>query len=170
VILEFDGKEESDNIMLLPIIADTPINRTVDVVIWRGGREQNIRLTVGHSKWLDYMRAATAAFDKRQADQAIRLYTNAVNIPDLPTTHKFHTYLGRGDAHADKYQYDKAIADYDRAIQNMPDSAMAYNKRGMVWKEKGQRDKAIPDLKKAVSLAPNGQPWKQNLEDMGEKP
>ncbi|WGF88225.1 DegQ family serine endoprotease [Marinivivus vitaminiproducens] len=47
VILSFDGKKVERMRSLPRIVAETPIDREVDVVIWREGRQQDVRVTVG---------------------------------------------------------------------------------------------------------------------------
>lgn len=47
VILSFDGKKVERMRSLPRIVAETPIEREVDVVIWRDGRQQDVRVTVG---------------------------------------------------------------------------------------------------------------------------
>ena len=58
-----------------------------------------------------------------------------------PTTHK-------GD-------YDRAIADFDRAIQLKPDDAVAYANRGWAYDDKGDYDRAIADFDRAIQLKPD---------------
>jgi len=53
-----------------------------------------------------------------------------------------------------KGQYDKAIADYTKAIELNPRDAKAYNNRGNAYGNKGQYDQAIADYTKAIELNP----------------
>ena len=46
--------------------------------------------------------------------------------------------------------YDKAIADYTKAIEINPSDDYAYSFRGYAWMEKGDYDKAIADFTKAI--------------------
>lgn len=55
------------------------------------------------------------------------------------------TYYAQGD-------YDRAIADFDKAIQLEPDFAKAYSNRGSAYKSKGEKYKAIADFKKVLDL------------------
>ena len=57
-------------------------------------------------------------------------------IGDSPTTKK-------GD-------YDRAIADYNKALELDPKDATAYNNRGYAYRQKGDYDKAIADYDKAL--------------------
>jgi serine protease Do len=47
VILRFDGKEVTEMRRLPRVVADTPIDRAVDVVLWRDGKERKVKVTVG---------------------------------------------------------------------------------------------------------------------------
>jgi tetratricopeptide (TPR) repeat protein len=52
-------------------------------------------------------------------------------------------------------QFDRAIADYNKAIELDPRYAAAYNNRGYVYRQKGELDRAIADYSKAIELDPN---------------
>ena len=57
-------------------------------------------------------------------------------------------------AHANKGDYDKAIADYDKAIRLTPDNAQWYVFRGTVFLQQGQFGKALADVRAAIKLDP----------------
>ena len=63
-------------------------------------------------------------------------------------------YNKRGIAHANKGKYDKAISDFDRAIEIQPKYAKAYFIRGLTYSKKGQYEKAISDFNKAIEINP----------------
>jgi tetratricopeptide (TPR) repeat protein len=50
--------------------------------------------------------------------------------------------------------YDQAIYEYTKAIELNPNSAEAYNKRGVAYGKKGQYDQAISDFTKALEINP----------------
>ena len=64
----------------------------------------------------------------------------------------------------DKKDYEKAIAEYDKAIEADPKSALAYAVRGRAKMLKGDNDAATADLDKAQSLEPNDS-VKQSIND-----
>jgi tetratricopeptide (TPR) repeat protein len=64
-------------------------------------------------------------------------------------------YLRRGNARAEKKDYDQAIRDYDEAIRLDPNYALAYYYRGFAWSEKQDYDQAIRDYNQAIRLNPN---------------
>jgi tetratricopeptide (TPR) repeat protein len=68
-------------------------------------------------------------------------------------------YNNRGVAYIEKGELDKAIADYDKALELAPNSGsdrtMLLNNRGNASHEKGQFDRAIADYDEAIRLDPN---------------
>jgi serine/threonine protein kinase/tetratricopeptide (TPR) repeat protein len=61
-------------------------------------------------------------------------------------------YQYRGNAHAAQRQYDKAVADYSKAIEQYPDNPEGWTERGRVYGVLGQHDKALSDYSRAVEL------------------
>jgi tetratricopeptide (TPR) repeat protein len=51
--------------------------------------------------------------------------------------------------------FDRAIADFDKAIELNPRLAQAHNGRGLAYRDKNELDKAIADFSKAIELDPN---------------
>ena len=68
-------------------------------------------------------------------------------------------YLHRGDAYFEKEEYDKAIAEFSRAIELDPNYAGAYLSRGVAYGRKGEYDKAGADSTKAIELDPRIAMW-----------
>lgn len=64
-------------------------------------------------------------------------------------------YHNRGLAYLSKGDYDRAIADLDKAIQLGPGGADAYNNRGCARGNKRDYDLAIADFDKAIQLKPD---------------
>ena len=63
-------------------------------------------------------------------------------------------YFSRGEGHYEQGDYDRAIAEYDQAIQLDPKFAIAYNSRGNAYAGKGQYQRAIQDYDEAIRLNP----------------
>jgi len=61
----------------------------------------------------------------------------------------------RGVAYVRNRDYDRAIADYDAALQIAPNHASTYNFRGIAYRLKGDHDRAIADYSQAIRLNPN---------------
>ena len=73
------------------------------------------------------------------------------NLEDLAAA-----YIDRGNGYQDGGEYDRAIQDYDQAIQLEPDSALAFYDRGNAYDSKGEYDRAIADYGLVIQLAPEG--------------
>jgi tetratricopeptide (TPR) repeat protein len=63
-------------------------------------------------------------------------------------------YGRRGNVYHDKSEYDRAIADYTKAIEMNPRDAAAYNNRGIAYRAKGENESAIADYTKAIEMNP----------------
>ncbi len=63
-------------------------------------------------------------------------------------------YNNRGMVFYKAGVFDKAIADFDRAIGMDPEYAKAYYNRGSTYDKMGELDKAIVDYRKTISLDP----------------
>jgi tetratricopeptide (TPR) repeat protein len=63
-------------------------------------------------------------------------------------------YDNRGVEYTHKGEYDRAIADFDKALELNPSGVMAYDNRGAAYYSKGEYDRAIADFDKALGLDP----------------
>ena len=63
-------------------------------------------------------------------------------------------HFKKGVSYQEKGQWDKAIAEYNKAIELNPEYSKAYNNRGLAYADKGQYDQAISDYTKAIELSP----------------
>ena len=64
-------------------------------------------------------------------------------------------YGRRGNAFHDKGEYDRAIADYTKAIEIDQKGLVAYNNRGIAYRAKGDNDSAIADYTRAIAIDPD---------------
>jgi tetratricopeptide (TPR) repeat protein len=64
------------------------------------------------------------------------------------------TPVGRANAYNVKDDYDRAIADYDRAIRLDPNNPFPYNGRGSAYDGKKDYARAIADYDQAIRLDP----------------
>ena len=63
-------------------------------------------------------------------------------------------YISRGGVYSAKGDYDRAIADYNQAIQINPEADLAYHNRGLAYSDKGDYDRAIADYNQAIQINP----------------
>ncbi len=61
-------------------------------------------------------------------------------------------HIDRGNFFERKGEHDKAIAEYNKAIQLSPAFGMGYYNRGLAWKAKGEYAKAIADYDKSIEV------------------
>jgi Flp pilus assembly protein TadD len=107
---------------------------------------------------LDDAQAGLAAQNRGDYDEAIRLFTKAIESGDLSQETLISVYNSRANTWDAKRDYDHAIADYSKAIELSPKNAIAkltYYGRGYAWRKKGDYDRAIADYTKAIELDPN---------------
>jgi tetratricopeptide (TPR) repeat protein len=64
-------------------------------------------------------------------------------------------YNNRAAAHAHERQFDKAVADFSKAIKLDSKSALAFRNRGLAYHDLGQIAPAIEDYTVAIRLDPN---------------
>jgi Flp pilus assembly protein TadD len=74
---------------------------------------------------------------------------NVTKNPNLP-----RPLSNRGAAYSHLEQWDKAIADYSRAIEFYPEFPEAYYNRANAYGNLGQWDKAITDFSRAIRIDP----------------
>jgi len=61
VVIEFDGKPITEMRKLPRVVAETPVEKEVDVVVWREGREVTLKVRVGELDETEAMAAAAPA-------------------------------------------------------------------------------------------------------------
>ena len=104
---------------------------------------------------VDIAKTASAAEDRGDWDEAIRLYSQAIAAGDLSKENLAVVRYDRGIAYARKGEVDKAIADYDAAIGLRPDYVAAYHGRATAYRDKDMTEKAIADYNTAIRIAPD---------------
>lgn len=68
---------------------------------------------------------------------------------------KAELYVWRGNSRYNKKEYDKAITEYDKAIEINPNYELAFYNRGFAWVVKKEYEKAIADYTKVINLNPD---------------
>jgi lipoprotein NlpI len=66
-------------------------------------------------------------------------------------------FYDRGVAFESKKDHDRAIADYNQALELNSGYAIAYVARGNAWSNKGDLDRALADYDKAIRLDPKAE-------------
>src|SRR5262249_21743508 len=92
--------------------------------------------------------SGAAAVDKMAA------CTQAINSGRLSGVDLAAAYFHRGNAWADRKQFELAIADYDAALGITPRSAEALNNRGSAWRASGDGNRALADFTRAIEINP----------------
>ena len=75
-------------------------------------------------------------------DRAIRACTNIIAMGGQSRDNLAIAYRNRGIAYEKTSDYDRAIADYNKAIELKPQFAEAYVDRGVAFSNKGNYDHA----------------------------
>jgi len=112
---------------------------SIDAAI-KHSRQPDFNLYWLRGIWLSELERYSAAVDA---------YSEAIRIkPNL------FAYNNRGTVWYGLKEYEKAIADYNQAINLDSEFALAYNNRGGVWYELKEYEKAIADFNQAIDLDP----------------
>src|SRR5690349_8555900 len=84
-----------------------------------------------HADVIDLLKAGLAARTRGDFDGAIYYYTQAIATGELSEADRATVLNGRGVAFDFKGQTEKAVADFDAAIQLRPKYGEAYINRGL---------------------------------------
>jgi tetratricopeptide (TPR) repeat protein len=115
---------------------------------------------------LDDLKAANAAAEKGNADEAIRLFSQAIAAGDLSPADQLTARKGRGAEYtaksmiADAFERldqartlrDSAVADFTAALGVKADDASLYIERAQAYHMNGHYDQAIADFDAALKL------------------
>jgi tetratricopeptide (TPR) repeat protein len=97
---------------------------------------------------------AAIALQRGQADQAVLLYTAALEDQTLSNDRRASLFNDRGVAYARLNKLRAAIDDFNQSVQLSPEGASAYNNRGNVLLALGLAGEAEKDFNRALTLAP----------------
>src|SRR5437588_12955326 len=87
-------------------------------------------------------------------DAAIPACTRLIDTNGLGPDDRAVAYYHRGATYWRKGDYDKAIADENKAIEINPKCADAYMTRGAFYLDTGDDDQAIADASRAIEIDP----------------
>ena len=83
VIIKFDGKEVPSNTALPRMVANTAVNKTVPVVVWRDGKEVTVKITLGELEKADIDVAHNGSVTE-QSEKATPQKTNDFGLSLAP--------------------------------------------------------------------------------------
>ena len=86
-------------------------------------------------------------------------------LPTPPLEAQVEQILNRVEKLLEAGNFDQALTECELAIQMMPENAVAYNLRGMVYEEMGQLEKAILEYQTTIQLDPD---WEEAWDDLKE--
>ena len=116
--------------------------------------------TPDDSAWRTLYEQAVKTYNRGgEWEQAVTLFSNAIDLMPDSATDKARAYNYRGWSYHRLGQNDKAIEDFTQAIKLDPDFARAYNNRGVIYNDLQQYDKAIPDFTQAIALKHKPLTW-----------
>ncbi len=80
------------------------------------------------------------------------LCSAAIDTPGLTQANLAITYSNRGNSFFDLGQFDRAVADYDVALDLQPDDSITLSNRAAALIELEEYDRALDDLNQALAL------------------
>jgi superkiller protein 3 len=98
---------------------------------------------------------------KGDVNEAIAEYSRVIDL--TPGDGGIWVWINRGHAYFQVGQYDKAGADFSKAVELDPKSAMAHCNLGATLSRLGKLDEAIAAYRKAIELDPKFAPAHYNL-------
>jgi len=105
-------------------------------------------------RWKSSAAIGATALDGKRYDVAIR-YLTAALTSDAKDEDAAHLYGLRGDAYLGKGDFDKAAADFAKAVTLIPKSTAEYVWRGFTYQKMGNYKAATSDYVKGLALSPD---------------
>ncbi|MGH6816464.1 MAG: tetratricopeptide repeat protein [Hyphomicrobiaceae bacterium] len=94
-------------------------------------------------------------WNRRDWDQRIAACTELIETPGIDPDRLSHAYASRALAFSLKGRHDDAIRDYDRAIELIPDFAVALNNRAWAYFKSGRAEQGRDDVERSLLLDPS---------------
>jgi lipoprotein NlpI len=85
---------------------------------------------------------------------AIQVCTRAIEFGSLERSELAKAYYSRGTEWANQGNHERALPDFDLAVELDPKLAVAYYNRALSWSARGYSDRAINDYDAALKLSP----------------
>jgi tetratricopeptide (TPR) repeat protein len=93
--------------------------------------------------------------DSRDPQRSIAACSSIIAASKKSDVQVAEIFMHRGSAYFYQGDYDRAIADYDSALQLRPDFSKVFDGRGLAYERKGDHDRAFQDFDQAIRLDPN---------------
>jgi tetratricopeptide (TPR) repeat protein len=99
------------------------------------------------------------AVEDPNKDRSLGFLLESKGLKRVPTANvvTIEDYLNRGFSYYTKDNLDKAIANFNKAIELNPQIAEAYLYRGLTYTKRNELDKAIEDYNKAIEISPKNE-------------
>ncbi len=111
---------------------------------------QAIRMKPSETAWYD--NRAWMYLDYGDYESALRDLDHLLRIASPPEA---WMYADRGLAYGKLKEYDKATADFTKALRMDPENAYIFNTRGLMWIDRKEYDNAIRDFSAALRINPS---------------
>jgi tetratricopeptide (TPR) repeat protein len=111
---------------------------------------QAIRMKPSETAW--YGNRAWIYFDRGDYESALRDIEHLLRIANPPEA---WMYADRGLAHSKLKDYDKATADFARALRMDPENDYIFNDRGLMWIDRKEYDNGNRDFTTVLRINPN---------------
>ena len=107
-----------------------------------------------------------AAISADDGDKIISACGALIDNEKTAKADRLKALIARAGIFTRKDEGDRAIADYDAALQLDPSQADLFNSRGELWRKKGDRRKALLDFGAALKLNPDHPAAKANYKSL----
>lgn len=109
--------------------------------------------TPAAAQWSDVAEACYQS--EGEPSHAVALCTEAIDADDLDDEGLAITYSNRGNSYYDLGEFERAVFDYNIALELMPGDPVTLSNRGAAYLELGQEEQALADLNEAIRLYPD---------------
>lgn len=160
-------KQDEEAISLYENVPEqSPLRTTADIQIAQllanlGKADQSRdflhKVVAEHPKDEDALMAlGNADRDAKKFDEAIDVYTRALDASTKPEKVEWPLYYFRGISYERDKQWPKAVADFKKALALYPDQPLVLNYLGYSWVDRGENlDEAFKMLHQAVEARPS---------------
>jgi serine protease Do len=142
IVVRFDGKDVKEMRNLPRLVAETPIGKRVEVVVWRNGKEIPFRITLGE---LPEESAGSAPSDRRELPQGSTRGEQFMGMDITPLTRELRQ----------QYRIDRTAEGLlVRAVESTSEAMKAGLMRGDVIAEANQKNvESLASLKAEIAAA-----------------